>query len=741
MKSRNFLIWKSTKYFIVLILLSIGCSKDDDKVNQPDDNEPPPVTSTTKTIGSEGGTIALDSIIVTIPVGAFNTNYDLSLAVDSNPVEHPHPTATGIYKFKGFPDWFSKPIKISIKHNGSINGDSYIGHGHDHYLADSDTTFFSYDLIHCKDSAGYLTGNLMLSGQEIYTDGLKAGSEDGPDIIEVWNYFMGITSYRTKKSFHFDSIVYPTTIDPDIIDQLASDLDDIYEIFYNLGIRGDNFPDFKLNEKIEVLDQRPCYLESYYLFYYWDEKKRYSFEIFSDIDYERLRMDIATTFFRKFSFTYFYPCCFHLRSSSFDSSVSFWLEEKLNSSMYPDNFVPSYFSKFKICLNLLLPPSTNCELIKYLTGKYDEEIIVNYYKRVLDGNIWYDALFQSINDPVSEWLPDFFRSFFSRELYPIPESVFADKIFNNSEYTIHIDLPYPNTSDHHTQYYPDFSARVYYIDMNNPAINESSKLGFEITSDLIKSENIEGLLYKIYRNSKVISFIEEGTKFEIDNPLLHKNNNTDLLLVIVNSQTVSMGVDRKDDLSPIHLDVALEEENKLRYNRMRIDLNSIAITRKYNDNRTEIIENQVFYFDFPFDDTYRGNISNNETFTGNWEYMGDPDNGPMYQGEVEATIDPKTLVLLDFDFKIHNKFVDLSGEYEYEYERIRRITGINVQLEPTNYGSHAEIKGQSINNHLNLFDYSWNYTDPVRDNNWGWYIEDIDISENSALIISFFNDN
>ena len=89
MKSRSYLIWKSTKYFTVLILLVIGCSKDDDKVNQPDDNEPPPVTSASETIGSEGGTIALDSITITIPVGAFSTNYDLSLAVESNPVEHP----------------------------------------------------------------------------------------------------------------------------------------------------------------------------------------------------------------------------------------------------------------------------------------------------------------------------------------------------------------------------------------------------------------------------------------------------------------------------------------------------------------------------------------------------------------------------------------------------------------------------------------------------------------------------
>ena len=67
---------------------------------------------------------------------------------------------------------------------------------------------------------------------DLNSGGRKSKLLSSDDVIETWNFFAGITSYRTKKTNRFDYyLVYPTTLDPALIDQFASNPEDIHEIF------------------------------------------------------------------------------------------------------------------------------------------------------------------------------------------------------------------------------------------------------------------------------------------------------------------------------------------------------------------------------------------------------------------------------------------------------------------------------------------------------------------------------
>jgi hypothetical protein len=168
---------------------------------------------------------------------------------------------------------------------------------------------------------------------------------------------------------------------------------------------------------------------------------------------------------------------------------------------------------------------------------------------------------------------------------------------------------------------------------------------------------------------------------------------------------------------------------------MRIDLDSVYIVRKYNDNRSEAYENLYYQFSFPPEEIYEGGFSITNTFTGDWDYIDDLFN---YWGEVSATVDPETLFLLDFDFMHGNKYSNSSGEKISEF--MKRIIGIDIQLEQKPGLLYAKIKGEDIVDHVQTFEYIMKYTDPIKNQTQGYH-HVIDFTQNSILEITFYDEN
>ena len=740
MKSMGSLIGRTAFYFsMAMFMLILGCSEKEKEEEKPVDGDNPPatITSITETIGSNGGTVALDSFAVTIPAGAFSNDHTLTLTVDQDPDYHQQPAVTSVFKLKGMPDEFSKPIRLSLTYHGTLEGDSYIAWGSDQVFSDMDTTIFCQDLIDCKDSSGYLTGYLLPPGQDNLRSErtIKAGHKN--DLQEIIDIFQGVSSYQTRETnpSAFD-LKYPSTLDPSLVDQIASDLEELDEIFTQLGFNQSNFPGFKNLNRVEIFDLKRDNVSNGTFSFMFKEEKYYYLDIYSYPNNEELRRGIGSGFFWEFIINYIQieKCQEWKELQNFAISLNLWLAEKWND----DDFLTSYFSdaSSKIYLDVFSDKSVNCEVIQYLTTKYGEEFIYRYYKTLINGSGWFAALSHVIEDPVQVWLPDFFKQFFQGKICNVTGQVFSDKVFSNPEVTHHLDLPFPDQTASYLEKCIDLSARVFYFNMGSQYINENSLLECSITSPDIDSENLHGLLFSIERNTKEITFINDKTvSLSITDPIKYKDNNEDLFMVVVNSRGLYTGEERISKASDIQLDMTLKETFQLNYRRMGIVLDSIDLTQKLNNGLTFSVSNIKYSFSIPYGDMYDGGFTDNSIFTGDWDFINEA--GRQYWGEAKATVDPEYLLLKDFDFKVNTKYIDVFRANE-EVEIRQRITGINVPLKILSSGYlKGRIKGKNLVDHINLMDYIEQFVDPVADQKLGWYIEDIEFTENSVLIITF----
>jgi len=151
------LFFLSTLIF-TLSMLFLSCSKDDNK--QYFVSDPGYILLDSQVIGPTGGEINLDSIIVNIPNGAFNENTELSVYVGEENDGFDEYANSSLFQISGLPNTINKPIKLNLKYNGIIKGDTLVAIGEMKHVVSLDSTLFSYIANNASDSSGYLVYEL-----------------------------------------------------------------------------------------------------------------------------------------------------------------------------------------------------------------------------------------------------------------------------------------------------------------------------------------------------------------------------------------------------------------------------------------------------------------------------------------------------------------------------------------------------------------------------------------------------
>ena len=67
---------------------------------------------------------------------------------------------SSLYQIDGLPNTINKPIRLSIKHNGNIEGDTLVAIGTMGYAVSLDSSLYSYHTESASDSSGYLIYDL-----------------------------------------------------------------------------------------------------------------------------------------------------------------------------------------------------------------------------------------------------------------------------------------------------------------------------------------------------------------------------------------------------------------------------------------------------------------------------------------------------------------------------------------------------------------------------------------------------
>ena len=116
-------------------------------------------------IGPSGGEINLDSIIVKVPSGAFNENNELNIYVGEENDGFNEYGISSLYQIGGLPSTINKPIRLSIKYHGTIEGDTLVAIGEMGYATSLDSSLYSYHTESASDSAGYLIYDLPANSE------------------------------------------------------------------------------------------------------------------------------------------------------------------------------------------------------------------------------------------------------------------------------------------------------------------------------------------------------------------------------------------------------------------------------------------------------------------------------------------------------------------------------------------------------------------------------------------------
>ena len=754
MESQRF---QQTKITVVcnlaLCILALGCSKNDEEITPSNGDKPqPPVTFISKTIGSGGGTIALDSMAIYVPAGAFSSSIDLELAVEKAPSAHPQPAVTSVYKLKGLPANFDKPIQLILKYRGTLEDDYYIAHGYRETLPITDTVYTAHRLLDCQDSAGYLTGYLVPYDENSNSGGRRASHLSDQEFQEIIDTFNGVDGHLPYHSVQSGFIInYSKTLGRSVVEQINDALEDVYEVFQELGFDPTNFPGFEETKDVSVLDLRNTGSNTARKNEFDWNNVEYSFRIHSlPLKEESLSLRVGVCFLGYFLDNYIYPTR-NMREIDkwrpVDYSISMWMQESWTDPYLFKQIITEWFQSDLTYINLSIffKYLYSFEVIKYLsTIEAPEKFFKKYYLAVKNGNDCLPSLIHSIPQSVDTWLPDYYKQLFVGNIYDIPGEVIEEKILGDEKVAYRKQLPQPKVTDTHEAQLIDLSARVFNFDIKSPHLTETSQLTFSLSSDDLDAERLHGLLFSKDINSNEISFIEKGSQIELSDPYEYKKAEKDLLLVVVNSQSQNVEASREDHLSKVKVKVTMDEI--LRYHHPRIYLDSIIETWEYWNGtiwKAPGYSNNSFG-ELPDYDEYKGSFSKDNVFTGGWDYFYEPENGNVQhrQGNVRITMDPNSYLITSFDFEEISTLLDNSGKYDYISKYTRRISGINVLLSPSYGGLKGRRKGSDILDHNVELEKSNYYGDPDMNQKHGHRVrkENIKFTEDSALKIFFRGD-
>jgi len=106
---------------LILAILLAGCSKDN-----PAEPEEDPDLILTQDIGTAGGTISTDSLIVSIPPRAFDSAYAVKLFHGSVASPYDSVAVTDKYRLEGLPGSMTIPVDIYLKTSDSVGDTSWV---------------------------------------------------------------------------------------------------------------------------------------------------------------------------------------------------------------------------------------------------------------------------------------------------------------------------------------------------------------------------------------------------------------------------------------------------------------------------------------------------------------------------------------------------------------------------------------------------------------------------------------
>jgi hypothetical protein len=711
--------------FLVNMIIFSGCHKDEEGAGPAQNNDPGKLLLT-ETIGIKGGSIETDSFMLVIPPGTFTADYKLEVFVSG--VEQPFKSiaVTRLYKIKGLPPDFTDSLYIRLKCNGPLTDESYICQGFHYYYELLDSTFITYSLLDCKDSAGYLMGYFhRCTDQNILKSTYYKNSlQSEPPLVSLTLGFMGWHCYQSFESPIYNVLIeHPTTLDPGFIQRFSVYLEDIYRLFLTTGFNEVNFPKYLLPDKVMFFDEREFNGNSYMELLSLDNDLSVYLEREESDSMPGLRSWAVSIIFRGFlKYIYENSTGFYSKEYDwFDGGAEMWLRRRIVEEKSIKENIGCIFNGLQEC---------NYEsevIIPYLIGINGESVLIKVYQEIQKGTNALTAISSIIQKPVNDWFSDFFKNYLEGKVCNISGVDFNEKVFQDPTITYKQDFPVLNVPTNMINEYNDLSARIFYFNTDDDRINESSYVFLKADYLDVSNDDLKLLVFTYKRATHEIKFIIEGTEINILDLKKFKDNGTDLLVMVVNSYFTPEGESQNN--SNIKLTVEFKDVERLNISKCSIWLFNADVRYRYDDNSEFSITES---FNFTNDNKVDGDLKylNDSTLKAEWDFTAAD---TRYWGDVMLIIDQESYFISSIESNRNERTIN--EEKNWNWKKEYYISCKNIQLDTENL--NFKVEKDDLFNNLEVFEHrqEW-YTES--DLSYAREVEDISTNTESYLSIEFY---
>ena len=500
---------------IVLFFVTLSCS---DNPSSPEKEKQVDVV----TIGVEGGTIEKDNFKLTVPAGAFNGNYNISVSEVEDDGAFGGNTVSASYKIGGIPSNYSTPLKVSINYlNDSLSNNHLLAIGQNYF----DTDIINYTFLESSDSTGYVVAELPVPDNEQGKNIITKISEEG-----VIDHFIttvkGYGTWPTEKDNFL--IYYPSDWNLTKVIEFGDFLEEAYQKISDLGFKYDartNWP-VKISF-VEFVDATDALTSCSWL---GNNYGYISFNVNLLNDMPSAHVTAGHEFFHLVQFLYdtrygITKSAFASRHHWVNEATGAWIEEKFSTTQ---NYVPSVRENFKMTpfVGMQLYPGGNTEpdvighgyglsaLIKYVVTNYGEGLLINIYDDLKNGKHPVDAVCQTEENKIGEfeypveWWEEFLKEYILGNIY---SDVGLDN-WTESKTTGKFEiLTDTDRLKIFTNNYQDLSGKLFTVSLNYPEIDPSSQITFEVSGANKKHLS----LFKYNNNKDLVNIASDYDKIII----------------------------------------------------------------------------------------------------------------------------------------------------------------------------------------------------------------------------------
>jgi hypothetical protein len=366
-------------------------------------------------------------------------------------------------------------------------------------------------------------------------------------------------------------------------------------------------------------------------------------------------------------------------------------------------------------------------LVKFLVGKYGQEILVNIYDQIRENEKEpVEAILTSVPSLEYVWWPEFFKKYIAGEIYGVKSETFLNNISQQNKFSIDDAT---DTVGYFDNSYPDLSAELHRIDLVYDGFSDDAVLNFKVGPSSLNLDYVTVMVFGL--KDEKLEYLGEGADLTLTDGYndLKANDYNTLVAAVINSANESPYT---GDLN-IQLDVRVITPAEWQYKYVNINLDEFVGTWDRSDGEPYTDRAEFSHTRAP--GTLIGNA-----FAGSWDTTYWSGSVAKYRhiGNLTIYIDNQSLEVTSFsavDTTVYWYYYE-ADSYDSSVTASSAIGGDIPLVYQDEWYLKCWVTGTDACNHISSFTYKKEERNSYGDEYWR-ELSSFQCSEDSRIRIEF----